>query len=100
MTQSTNSLRVPAPKPEDWDHLAATQDLYMDDATGVSTGAIGTVWGLAEGSYCIFTHERLVADDLHSLLALLAVDPELVKRPLPQMDFCKLVCDEGDVSRR
>lgn len=72
----------------------------MDDATGVSAKAIGTVWGLAERRRCISTHERLVADGPHSLLALLAVDPEPAKRPLPQMNFCILVCDEGDVSRR
>ena len=97
----TKYLIPKAPSPEDWCGVAASQHLYMDDAAGISTDAIGRVWGLAEGHRCISTADDPVADTRYSLVALLAaVDPGRVKRPLPQVYFCIVVCDEGDVSRR
>jgi hypothetical protein len=103
---STKTLHHPLLGPEDWEGVSSMQNLYMGDATGVNTKAIGKVWGLAEGQHCIPDPENPVVDTRYSLVALLAVDPLLAlnpgrpKSPLSQTYFCIVVCDEGDVSRR
>jgi len=96
----TKHLRPPTPRPEDWDGVAATQRLYTADTEGVTTQAVGTVWGLAEGHHCIPTPEQSVLEDRYSLVALLVVNHERASPPSSPTYFCIVVCHDGGVSRR
>ena len=85
-----------ARRPEDCSGVDGGRHVCMGDATGLETGAIGMVWGLAEGYHWTSISEQGVVDYRYSLVALLAVDPRRTKRPLPQQYFYIGVCDEGD----
>lgn len=99
---STKILPPPDPKPEDWDEVTATQELFLRYDSSSRKQPIGTIWGLAEGHDCFATPGSPVPPDGYFLLALLAVDR---KRPRHSrgpgiVNFCMVVHFHGGISRR
>lgn len=99
---STKALLPSDPKPEDWDEVTATQELFLRDDNSSRKQPVGIIWGVAEGHECFATPQSPNPPDGYFLLALLAVDR---KRPCgsrepSNMNFCLVVHLEGRTSRR
>lgn len=99
---STKILSPPDPKPEDWDEVTATQELFLRFDNSSRKQPVGIVWGLAEGHGCFAMPESLDPPEGYFLLALLAVDRKRSRRSrAPEiMNFCIVVHLHGGISRR